>query len=137
MTMTPRTIAAEEQSIPELFRELSQDVALLVRQEAQLAKAEMQEKLRRITTDLVALAAGGIVALLGGLTLTAALVLLLVNPVGLTPWLAALIVAAVLGLAGWGMLARGLRDLTRTDPAPRRTLAAIREDIQVVKEHRP
>ena len=33
---------AEERSIGELFGELSQDVGLLVRQEAQLAKTEMQ-----------------------------------------------------------------------------------------------
>jgi len=39
-----RTRTAEERSIAELFGELSQDVALLVRQEAELAKTEMQQK---------------------------------------------------------------------------------------------
>src|SRR5258705_12574416 len=74
-----------EPSIGELLGELSQDVTQLMRQEIQLAKTEMHEKVARITTDLVALAAGGVVASLGGLALTAALVLLLVDPVGLTP----------------------------------------------------
>ncbi len=35
----------EERSLGELFGELSQDVGMLVRQEAQLAKMEMQQKL--------------------------------------------------------------------------------------------
>jgi uncharacterized membrane protein YqjE len=126
-----------EPSIGELLGELSQDVTQLMRQEIQLAKTEMHEKVARITTDLVALAAGGVVAALGGLALTAALVLLLVDPVGLRPWVAALIVAAALGLTGLVMLRRGITDLRRTDPAPRRTLETLKEDVQWVKEHRP
>jgi hypothetical protein len=128
---------ADERSISALFGELSQDVALLVRQEAQLAKTEMQQKLSRVTTDLASLATGGIVALVGGLALTAALILLLVDPVGVEPWLAALLVGAVLAIAGWVMLQRGLKDLKRTDPTPRRTVESIKEDIQWAKEQRP
>jgi hypothetical protein len=128
---------AEERSIGVLFGELSQDVALLVRQEAQLAKTEMQQKLSKITTDLVSLATGGVVALVGGLALTATLILLLIDPVGIEPWLAALLVGAVLAIAGWVMLQRGLKDLKRTDPTPRRTVESIKEDIQWAKEQRP
>ena len=128
---------AEERSIGELFGELSQDVGLLVRQEAQLAKTEMQAKLSKVTTDLVALAAGGIVALVGGLALTAAVILLLIDPVGLKPWLAALVVGALMGIIGWVMLQRGLKDLKRTDPTPRRTVETIKDDIQWAKEQRP
>jgi hypothetical protein len=128
---------AEERSIGELFGELSQDVGLLVRQEAQLAKTEMQAKLSKVTTDLVALAAGGIVALVGGLALTAAVILLLIDPVGLKPWLAALLVGALMGIIGWVMLQRGLKDLKRTDPTPRRTVETIKDDIQWAKEQRP
>jgi putative copper export protein len=128
---------ADERSISALFGELSQDVALLVRQEAQLAKTEMQQKFSRVTTDLVSLATGGVVALVGGLALTAALILLLIDPVGVEPWLAALLVGAVLAIAGWVMLQRGLKDLKRTDPTPRRTVESIKEDIQWAKEQRP
>jgi uncharacterized membrane protein len=127
---------AEERSIGELFGELSQDVALLVRQEARLAKTEMQEKLSKVTTDLASLVTGGVVALVGGLALTAAVILLLIDPVGLKPWLAALVVGAVFCLAGWVMLQRGLKDLKRTDPTPRRTVETIKEDLEWVKEQR-
>jgi len=128
---------AEERSIGELFGELSQDLGVLVRQEAQLAKTELQQKLSKVTTDLVALATGGVVALIGGLALTAALILLLIDPVGLAPWLAALLVGAVLGIVGWLMVQRGLTDLKRTDPTPRRTVETIKEDLQWAKEQRP
>jgi uncharacterized membrane protein len=128
---------AEERSIGELFGELSQDMALLVRQEAQLAKTEMQTKLSKITRDLVSLAAGGVVAMLGGLALTVFVILLLIDPIGLKPWLAALLVGVALGLAGWAMLQRGLKDLKRTDPTPRRTVETIKDDIQWAKEQRP
>jgi VIT1/CCC1 family predicted Fe2+/Mn2+ transporter len=128
---------AEERSIGELFGELSQDVAMLVRQEAQLAKTEMQQKLSKVTADLVSLAAGGVVALVGGLALTAAVILLLVDPVGMKPWLAALLVGAVLGIVGWVLLQRGMKDLKRTDPTPRRTVETIKEDLQWAKEQRP
>jgi hypothetical protein len=132
----PRTRTTEERSLGELFGELTQDVGLLVRQEAQLAKTEMQQKLSRVTTDLVALGFGGVVALVGGLALTSALILLLIDPVGLKPWLAALLVGVVLGLVGWVMVQRGLKDLKRTDPTPRRTVETIKDDIEWAKERR-
>jgi hypothetical protein len=128
---------AEERSIGELFGELSQDVALLVRQEAQLAKTEMQQKLSKVTTDLVSLATGGVVALVGGLALTAALILLLIDPIGIKPWLAALLVGAAMAIIGYVLLQRGLKDLKRTDPTPRRTVDTIKDDIQWAKEQRP
>jgi hypothetical protein len=128
---------AEERSIGELFGELSQDVTMLVKQEAQLAKTEMQQKLSKVTTDLVSLATGGVVLLIGGLALTAALILLLVDPVGLDPWLAALFVGGVFGLVGWMMVQRGLTNLKRIDPTPRRTVESIKDDIQWAKEQRP
>jgi hypothetical protein len=137
MTLTPQRTANEDQSIPELFRELSQDLGLLVRQEAQLARAEMNSKLRRLAVDLISLGAGGFVLLIAGLAVTASLILLLIRPVGLAPWLAALVVGLALALAGGLMLLRGARDLKETDPAPRRTLEHIKEDVQWMKEHRP
>jgi hypothetical protein len=128
--------SVQERSIGELFGLLTQDMALLVRQEAQLAKSEMQQKISRATRDLVSLATGGAVVLLGALALTAALILILAGPVGIAPWLSALLVGVVLAAVGYTMLQRGLRDLKQTDPTPRRTVESIKEDIQLVKEQR-
>ena len=126
-----------ERSVGELFGQLSQDLGLLVRQEAQLAKSEVQTKISRLTADLISLATGGIVALLGALALTAAVILLLVDPVGLDPWLAALLVGGVLAVVGYLMLQKSLRDLKDIDPTPRRTVENIKEDIQLAREARP
>ena len=127
----------QERSVAELFGQLSQDVGLLVRQEAQLAKTELQEKLNRATGNLISLAAGGVVVLIGGFALTAAIILLLVDPVGLDPWLAAALVGALLAVVGIVMLRRALQELKRIDPTPRRTVETIKEDIQWAKEQRP
>lgn len=131
------TALRQERSVGELFGQLTQDLSLLVRQETQLAKTEIQEKISRASRDLAALAAGGIVALVGGLAITAAIILLLIDPIGLAPWLAALLVGAVLAIGGYVMLSKGLRDLKAVDPAPRRTVESVKEDIQTIKERRP
>jgi uncharacterized membrane protein YqjE len=128
---------ADQRSVGELFGQLSQDVALLVRQEGQLAKSELQAKISRLTTDLISLATGGIVALIGALSLAAAVILLLIDPVGLDPWLAALIVGVVLGGIGYFMLQKGLRDMKEIDPTPQRTVESLKEDIQLAREARP
>ena len=128
---------AEERSIAELLGELSHDMGLLVRQEAQLAKTEMQGTLSRVATDLVSLATGGVVMMLGGLALTAAIILLLIDPVGLKPWVSAVLVGIVMLIIGSVLLRRGIKDLKATDPTPRRTVETIKEDIQWAKEQRP
>jgi len=131
------TALRQERSIGELFGQLTQDLSLLVRQETQLAKTEIQEKISRASRDLVALAAGGIVALIGGFALAAAIILLLVDPVGLEPWVAALLVGVLLAGGGYVMLQKGLRDLKTLDPAPRRSVESAKEAIQAIKERRP
>ena len=127
----------DERSIGEMLGELSQDMALLLRQEARLAKTEMQDKVARVAVDVASLATGGAIALVGGLALTAALILVLIDRAGLKPWVAALAVGAVMGLLGCGLLSRGVHGLKRTDPTPRRTVETIKEDIRRVKEIRP
>src|SRR5262249_4833470 len=119
----------QERSIGELFGQLSEDVGLLVRQEAQLAKAEMQAKISRSVADLVLVVAGGVVGLIGALALAAALVLLLINPIGIKPWLAALLVGGILAIIGFVILQAGLRKLKTIDPVPRRTAQSVKDDI--------
>jgi outer membrane murein-binding lipoprotein Lpp len=124
----------QERSIGELFGQLSQDMTLLVRQEIQLARSEISEKLSRFTTNLISVAAGGFVAYLGGLALVAALILGLHDLANISLAVAALIVGAVLALAGYLMLRGGVNELKRVDIAPRRTVENIKEDVQAIKE---
>jgi hypothetical protein len=50
---------SQDRSVGELFGQLTHDLSLLVRQETQLAKTEIQEKISRASRDLVSLATGG------------------------------------------------------------------------------
>jgi hypothetical protein len=120
-------------SIAELFGQLSQDMTLLVRQEVQLARAEMSEKLSRLTANMVSVIGGGFVAYVGALALVAALILALNDLAGISPWVSALIVGAVLAIAGYAMLRRGLGELKRVDLAPRRTVENIKDDVQAIR----
>lgn len=132
----PAVRVREERSFGELLGELSEDVSTLMRQEVRLAKAEMSQKLSRATADVVKLGAGGLVALTGGLTVVAAVVLGLIA-LGLAPWVAALLVGGLLGVTGYVMLQNGIRDLRRVDPTPHRTVETLRDDLEWVKEQRP
>jgi len=123
----------QERSIGELFGQLSQDMTLLVRQEVQLARSEMSEKISRLATNLVSVIAGGFVAYVGALALVAALILALNELAKISPWVSALIVGAVLAVAGYAMLHRGLAELKRVDLAPRRTVENIKDDVQAIK----
>jgi len=123
----------QERSIAELFGQLSQDMTMLVRQEVQLARAEMSEKLSRLTANLMSVIAGGFVAYVGALALVAALILALNDLAGISPWVSALIVGAVLAIVGYAMLRRGLGELKRVDLAPRRTVENIKDDVQAIR----
>jgi hypothetical protein len=123
----------QERGVAELFGQLSQDMTMLVRQEVQLARAEMSEKLSRLTANLVSVIAGGFVAYVGALALVAALILALNDLASISPWVSALIVGAVLAIAGYAMLRRGLGELKRVDLAPRRTVENIKDDVQSIR----
>jgi uncharacterized membrane protein len=126
----------QERSIGELFGQLSQDMTLLVRQEVQLARTEMSDKLSRFTTNLVSVMSGGFVAYLGGLALVAALILAIRDLANISLALSALIVGAVLAIIGYVMLQKGVKELKRVDLAPRRTVETLKDDVQWAKEQR-
>jgi len=124
----------QERSIGELFGQLTQDMTLLVRQEVQLARTEMTEKLSRLTTNLISVGAGGFVAYLGGLALMAALILALRDLANISLAWSALIVGGILAVVGYVMLQRGLKELKRVELAPRRSVENIKDDVQSIKD---
>ena len=124
----------QERSIGELFGQLTQDMTLLVRQEVQLARTEMTEKLSKLTTNLISVGAGGFVAYLGGLALMAALILAIRDLANISLAWSALIVGGILAIVGYVMLQRGLKELKRTELAPRRSVENIKDDVQSIKD---
>ncbi len=124
----------DERTFGQLMGQLSQDMTLLVRQELQLAKTEINEKISRAMGNVASVATGGLVSWAGALALVAGIILVLSQVVGLPAWLAALLVGAVLGITGFVMVRGALRQLKRIDPTPRRTVKTIEDDIEWVKE---
>ncbi|HEX2091394.1 MAG TPA: phage holin family protein [Longimicrobiaceae bacterium] len=116
-----------EPSLGELFRQLAQDSATLVKQEVALAKVEMRENLKAFARDAAMIAVGGGLLLVGLLALLAALIAgvgdLLDNY-----WLGALIVG-LLFVVGGGVLARKyLGNLRQDGLGPERTIQTLKED---------
>jgi hypothetical protein len=82
-------------------------------------------------------AAGGAVLFAGFLVLLGAAVgaLMVVLPPDTAPWLAPLIVGAIVTIAGAIALSSGKRKLAAENLKPTRTLDSLRRDAEVAKEH--
>jgi VIT1/CCC1 family predicted Fe2+/Mn2+ transporter len=121
----------DERSVGELFSELANETGTLIRQEISLAQAEMTRKATDVGKNAASLALGGAVAYGGFLVLLGALVGVLsyLMPV----WLAALIVALVVGAVSFYMINSALTRLKKADFAPRETVTTLKEDAQWLK----
>ena len=122
-----------DRPIGEVAAALTRDLSLLVRQELELAKAEMREKGKVALPGLGMMGAAGAVALLAGGALTAFLVLVL--SLFLDDWLAALITGVALaGVAAALALAGKERVEEMGTPLPEQTIETIKEDAAWMKE---
>ena len=121
-----------QEPIGELLKRLSQETSQLVRQEFELAQAELAEKGKKAGLGAGMFGAAGVTGLLSLGALTACLVLALNHAVA--DWLAALIVALVWGAVA-GVLALRGRDKVQeaAPPVPEQTVETIKEDVQWAK----
>jgi uncharacterized membrane protein YqjE len=128
-----RTEELSDRPMGDLVQQLSQQTAALVRQEMRLAQVELQEKGKRAGIGAGMFGGAGLVALYGVGALIAAAVLLIGT--ALEPWLAAVIVGAVL-LAVAGVLALlGRKQVDKaTPPKPERAIESVQRDVAHVKE---
>lgn len=117
---------SQDRSLGELFKELVQELTTLVRQELNLAKTEMSQKAARAGKHAAFLAAGGAIAYAGLLAIVAALVLLLAQ-LGLTWWLAALLVGVVVAGIGGFLVMSGIKALRNEDLTPRETIDSLQD----------
>ena len=121
-----------EQPISELLKQLANETTTLVRQELDLAKAEMREKGKKAGPGFGMIGAAGGVALLALGALTACLILALDG--AMPNWLAALIVAVVYGAVAAVLYIRGKEKVDDVgSPAPRQTIETVKEDLQWAK----
>ena len=132
MAETEQRSDPRERPVGELLKELSNQTATLVRQELELAKAEMAEKGKQAGLGAGMFGGAGVFGLLALGALTAAIIAALAT--GMEVWVAALIVAvvyaaiaAVLALTGKGKVKEA------GPPVPEQAIESTKEDVQWAK----
>jgi uncharacterized membrane protein YqjE len=122
----------DSRSLGDLFSTLANQTSTLVRQEVDLAKTELTQKAARASREAAMIGVGAVLALGGYLALVATLIIVLDQFMPL--WAAALVVGLLLAGIGYLVIQQGLQALKRLDPAPRQTIATIKDDIAWAKE---
>jgi hypothetical protein len=121
-----------EEGIGDLLTRLSRETTTLVRQELDLAKAEMTVKAKEGGKGAGFLGGAGVAGLLTLGTLTAALVGLLDRAMAF--WVAALIVGLIWGAVAAVLALQGRNKLQEaTPPVPEQTQQSVKEDVQWAK----
>ena len=121
-----------DRPLGELFKRLSQDLALLVRQELDLARVELVEKSKTVGAGAGMLSGAAIAGLLALGSLTAFAILAL--SLAMAPWLAALIVTIVYGAAAGVLALTGKKKIEEATPlVPQQTLDTVKEDVKWAK----
>ena len=123
----------DERSLGDLFSDLSRETTTLVRQEVQLAKAELTQSATEAARGIGMLVAGGAVAYAGLLFVLLAIVFGLIE-VGWEAWLSALVVGVVVVAIGAILVLRARESLKPANLAPRRTIETLKEDQEWAKE---
>lgn len=127
----PRQDAPPRAEAPmgELVKQLSEQTSQLVRQEVELAKAELAEKGKDAGAGAGMLGAGGILGLFGAAAVTTAVILALAD---IVPDPIAALIVGVVYLAGAAVLAmRGRDRVKQAGPAvPEQTIETVKEDVE-------
>jgi uncharacterized membrane protein YqjE len=136
MAAYPNT-QGQSRSLVGLFSDLFRETSTLVHEEAQLAKAEISEKVSQLGTGVAAIAAGGAILFAGFIVLLFAAVnaLAMFLPPEHAAWLAPLIIGLIVMIAGYISLSKGRKEFKAETLKPSRTMESLRRDTQLVKEH--
>jgi len=118
--------------VGELLKQLSEETTTLVKQELDLAKAEMSEKGKEAGVGVGMFGGAGLSSLLALIFLSLAAVAAL--DIGMRTWLAALIVGVVWAAVAGVLALQGKNKLQQaTPPAPEQAIESTKEDVQWAK----
>jgi MFS family permease len=119
-------------SIGELTKQLSEQTTRLVRQEIELAKAELAIKGKQAGAGAGMFGGAGVLALYAVGALTAAIIAAL--SLAMDTWIAALIVAVVYGAIAGVVALTGKKKVQEALPAvPEESVESVKEDVQWTK----
>jgi hypothetical protein len=131
----------EHRTLPELLKELLNELSLLFRKEVQLAKAEAGEKVQKALVGVEMVAIGAVLAIGAlGVLLSAAVagVAALLMSMGMgeaaASGVAALIVGGIVAIIAYVLFQRGLTALKADHLMLDRTAHSLRRDASVIKE---
>ncbi len=125
----------DDRSTGDLLKELSQQTSTLVRQELDLAKAEMSEKGKQAGMGAGMFGGAGLFGLLALIALTACFVMALDR--AMVDWLAALVVAAAYAAIAGVLALQGRNKVREAAPAvPEQTVETVKEDVEWAKTQR-
>ena len=120
-----------------LLKDFAEGGADLIKHEVRLAKTEAGELAGHLGAGSAAVAAGGVLALVGALTLVTGLIMLAGDQwLRDRYWLAALLVTVIAAAVAAVFAKRGLAVLSPGHLAPRQTLATLQEDKEWLKQQR-
>lgn len=129
----PDDPATSDRSVAELVKQLSDQTTALVRQEVELAKAELTEKGKKAGLGAGMFGGAGLVGLYSLGALTACVILALGT--AMDGWLAALIVAAGYGLVAGVLALLGKSKVQQgVPPVPEQTVDSVKQDLEVTKQ---
>lgn len=124
----------EDRPIGDLVRDLSQQTSTLVRQELELARAELTQKGKIAGIGAGMFGAAGLVGFFAFAALTAAIIAAL-SLVFDEVWPAALIVAVVYGAIAGVLALTGKNKVQEATPPVEHTPESVKQDIASVKAH--
>jgi uncharacterized membrane protein YqjE len=120
-----------ERSLPELLTQLSQETSTLVKQELDLAKAELTQQGKRAGIGAGFIGGGALFGLGAFGAFTACLIALI--GLAMQTWLAALIVTAVYGAIAAVLALRGKDKIQEATPPAEQTVETLKEDVRWAK----
>jgi hypothetical protein len=139
-------------SVLGLVRNLSNEVTTFIRQEINLAKTEISEKISAMGRNAVTLAIGGFVAYAGLIVLLIGLGALAawgLEQAGLSPFVAGAVgvggVGLLIAIIGGVMVLKGVKAMSKESFKPERTVQTLQDlksrrqvdDVEKIKAHKP
>lgn len=118
----------DQASLGQLIGELTEDLSRLMRQELELAKAEIRQEATKAGKAAGMLGAAGFAGYMTAVLLSLALAFGLATFMGLG-W-ATLVVAVLWGIAGFALFSAGRSRLKTVNPKPERTIETLKEDAE-------
>lgn len=130
--MHPDAPQEAEKSVPQLLRDLGDEIGTLVRQEIALAKVELTEKGKSVGASAGMFGGTALFALGAFGSLTACIIAAFALVV--QTWLAALIVTVIYGIIAFVLVQAGKKKLQAAGPLfPEQAAQSVKEDVEWAK----